>query len=109
MGEPPKRGRPKVSFDAYEDELLRRFKLGLALPTVEEEARYLAHWGKQQGPIVLGGNPIEHPMIRIRINKRYNGAAGYKSTRIWHLQNGGNSSESTKNDGAEGRSDLIKS
>jgi len=81
----PKRGRPKVPWDPFDDELYRRFRSGEALETVEAESRYLHKWAKEKGIKVDGGAPISAARIRARINTRYGKAEGYKQTRAHHL------------------------
>ncbi len=84
---PPKpRGRPKLSWDPFEDELFRRLQSGEALDTVQAEATYLAGWGAHQGLKVDGGSPLQPERIRERIKKRHGGSEGYKSARLHHRQ-----------------------
>src|SRR4051794_35610329 len=66
------RGRPKVAWDRYEDELLRRLQSGEALETVQAEAAWLAAWGVAQGLKVPDGKPLQLERIRERIKKRHN-------------------------------------
>jgi hypothetical protein len=80
------RGRPKVPWDPFEDELFRRLQSGEALETVQAEAVWLAAWGTQQGLKVDGGNPLQAERIRERIKKRYEGSEGYKSARLYHRE-----------------------
>jgi hypothetical protein len=78
------RGRPKLIWDPFDDELFRRFQSGEALPLLELEAKYLAAWGKAKNLHVEGGEPIKAERIRERIKKRYPpGAQGYKWARAF--------------------------
>lgn len=87
---PPKqksvRGRPKVPWDRFDEELWRRLNAGEAAETVQAEARYLADWAKSKGISTVPGNPagaLKLEQIRQRIKKRYNGSEGYISTRLY--------------------------
>jgi hypothetical protein len=80
------RGRPKVPWDPFEDELFRRLQSGEALETVQAEAVWLAAWGAQQGLKIDGGNPLQPERIRERIKKRHGGSEGYKLARLHHQQ-----------------------
>lgn len=71
----------------FADELDRRFKNCEALPTVEEEAKYLEGWARSQNLKATGDKDtvaIHFPRIRERIKKRLGGTGGYKSTRKYH-------------------------
>jgi hypothetical protein len=86
MEEPKRgRGRPKVDFTPYMDELDRRLAAGEARETVEAEAKYLAEWGAKKGLCVPGSAPIKHPQIRKRILKRVGGTADAYKNRRWYL------------------------
>jgi hypothetical protein len=80
------RGRPKVPWEPFENELFRRLQSGEALETVQAEAVWLAAWGAQQGLQVAGGNPLQPERIRERIKKRHGGSEGYKQARLHHQQ-----------------------
>lgn len=80
------RGRPKLNWEPFETELFRRLKLGLALETVQAEARWLAEWGAKSGLQVDGSKPLQLERIRERIKKRHGGTQGYKSARSFLLQ-----------------------
>jgi hypothetical protein len=76
------RGRPKLPWGPFDDELHRRCQNGEALPTLEAEAKYLAGWGKAKNLRVEDGGPIGVARIRERIKKRLNGGAqAYKNAR----------------------------
>jgi hypothetical protein len=85
------RGRPKILWDPFDDELFRRFRSCEAAETVQAEARYLHRWGGEQGLHADGRKPtqmIQVERIRERIKKRYGGSEGYRSTRAFHrMQN----------------------
>lgn len=76
-----KRGRPKTNWEPYEEELQRRLDVGEALSTVEQEATYLEQWGKANAALFSPQPPNQKAQIRNRINKRHNGAQGYKNAR----------------------------
>jgi hypothetical protein len=81
------RGRPKLPWEPiFSDELFRRLQAGLALETVEAEAKWIAAWAASRGLQVEGSKPLQHERIRERIKKRYGGADGYKSARRYHQQ-----------------------
>ena len=69
------RGRPKVPWQIFEDELHRRFQSGEAHETVQAEARHLAQWAAANAIKVEHGDPIKLERIRERIKKRLGGAA----------------------------------
>jgi len=80
------RGRPKIPFDPYMDELDRRLRAGVAKPTLEAEADWLADWGKEKGLKFPDGKPLQKEQIRERIKKRCGGTAqAYKNMLDWHL------------------------
>ena len=79
------RGRPKLPWKPFEDELYRRLRAGKALPTVEAEAEELARWASEQGLAVSGGAPLQKERIRERIKKRCGGTQGYNNMRAHHL------------------------
>ena len=82
-----RRGRPKVPWDPFDDELHRRFTTGEASDTLESEARYLANWGAINNIRVPGDSePIKKGRIRERIRKRHGGAARYKEVRQHHIR-----------------------
>jgi hypothetical protein len=49
------RGRPKLPWDPFDEELFRRFQSGEAFPVLEQEARYLEKWGTAKKLCVPGG------------------------------------------------------
>jgi hypothetical protein len=85
MANPKRPGRPKIPWDPFDEHLWHRLTNGLACDTVEEEARYLEQWAHQQMLCSSAGKYIQHEQIRRRINKRYNGAAGYRQVRQWQI------------------------
>ena len=94
MSEPKKkRGRPKLDWGLFHDQLEHRLSSGIAKKTVEAEAKELAKWAKEQGIHLPEGAPLGHARIRERIKRRYNGSAGYKATRLWKMQQGKSGSE----------------
>lgn len=80
-----RRGRPKVPWEPFEEELWRRLTSGEASEQLEAEAEYLSKWAKAQGITQNNGAPLARERIRERIKKRYKGTAGYKATRQYHL------------------------
>ena len=80
----PKRGRPKLLWDAFADELERRLKSCEAEVTVEAEADYLAEWAKAKGICTPYGTYLSPERIRERIKKRKGGSKGYQNEREWH-------------------------
>ena len=83
MEEPkPARGRPKVPWDAFDNEFWRRITNGEACETVTDEAKHLAKWAKGQGICTSHGTYLKYERIRDRLRNRYNGAAGYKKIRL---------------------------
>lgn len=79
------KGRPKVPFDPFEEEVWRRLTSGEALPHLEKEATYLSSWAKDKGILQQNGAPLGPAIIRERIKKRFKGTAGYKDAREHHL------------------------
>lgn len=76
------RGRPKIPWDPFDTELLRRIKSGEAEPNVEAESRYLEKWARQQGITSPSGGYLGSAQIRQRIKKRMGGADGYTRRSI---------------------------
>lgn len=82
------RGRPKLPWDPFEEELYRRLVAGEAEPTMQQEAQALAKWARENGISTVIGNPagaLGADRIRQRISKRYKGAHGYIQAREHHL------------------------
>jgi hypothetical protein len=79
------RGRPKLDWRPFEEELHRRLTTGESLPTVEAEAGALEKWGIEKGYHVPGSAPIKKERIRERIKKRHGGSVGYQNAREYHL------------------------
>jgi hypothetical protein len=73
------RGRPKVPWDPFDEELWKRLKTGAACEHLEAEAAHLADWSATQGI------HLKKERIRERIKRRFNGTVGYKEARLYHL------------------------
>jgi len=76
------RGRPKVPWTVFEDEVFRRLVSGEAAETVQSESKYIHKWAVDTKAI--SANQIGPERIRERIKKRYKGSEGYKLTRQFH-------------------------
>ena len=79
------RGRPRVKWKPIGDHLWHRLTTGIALDTVEAEARYLADWAKNNGILQNTGAALGFSRIRERIKRRFKGSRGYQLARQHHL------------------------
>jgi hypothetical protein len=84
-GAPAKRGRPKIPWAHFDDEVWRRARSGNSAVNAWAEARYLEDWAQNQGLKTKGSKPahIMAQAIYARMRRRIGGASHFQDHIAW--------------------------